>query len=100
MSKKPAQQALAPLSVTAFRSLINPALKAEYDTVDAVFVDVTAGTGAYTPLSQLTTLAPYGTIPVAVAKVCQLTWFCQLENIHPRALGYSVIADLIEKAIA
>ena len=32
----------AALSVTAFRSLINPALKAEYASVNGTFVDVTA----------------------------------------------------------
>ncbi len=100
VSGEAADKSLAALSVTAFRSLINPALKAEYATVNATFVDVTAATGAYTPFTQTTTQAPYGTVPVAVAKVCQLTWFCQFENIHPRADGYAVIADLVAKAIA
>jgi lysophospholipase L1-like esterase len=94
-----AGKTLAQLSVTAFKSLINPALKAQYDAIGATFVDVTTATGAYTPFTQTTTFAPYGTVPVAVAKVCQLTWYCQFHNIHPRDGGYQVIADLIKKAL-
>ena len=61
-------QDLAKLSVVAFQSLLNPALKEMYTSVKGRFVDVTKATGAYTPLEQTTTLAPYGEIPVAVAR--------------------------------
>jgi lysophospholipase L1-like esterase len=94
-----ANQDLAKLSVVAFQSLINPALKATYEAVDGRFVDVTAATGAYTPLEQTTTLAPYGTIPVAVAKVCELTFFCHHRDIHMNTQGYGIIADLIAKTL-
>ncbi len=95
LSANPTSKSLASLSVTAFMSLINPALQKDYAAVGATFVDVTAATGAYTPFSQTTTLAPYGTIPVAVAQVCQLTFFCQYQDIHPRTVGYTKIATLI-----
>jgi lysophospholipase L1-like esterase len=95
LSANPSLKSLASLSVTAFLSLINPALQKDYAAVGATFVDVTAATGAYTPFSQTTTLAPYGTIPVAVARVCQLTFFCQYQDIHPRTVGYTEIATLI-----
>ena len=88
-------QQLASLSVTAFKSLINPALSTAYQSVNGQLVDVTAATGAYTPLSETTTLAPYGTIPVAVAKVCSLTYYCQYKDIHPHTDGYKIIADLL-----
>lgn len=91
----PAGQQLATLSVTAFQALINPALSAAYATVQGQFADVTAATGAYTPLTQMTTLAPYGSIPVAVAKVCELTHYCAQQDIHPNQAGYKVIADLV-----
>lgn len=91
----PAGQQLATLSVTAFQALINPALSAAYSSVQGQFADVTAATGAYTPLTQLTTLAPYGSIPVAVAKVCELTHYCAQQDIHPNQAGYKVIADLV-----
>jgi lysophospholipase L1-like esterase len=99
VSPKISLKALAPLSVAAFRGLLNPALKAQYDAINAKFIDVTAATGAYIPFTQTTTLAPYGTIPVSVAKVCQLTYYCQYQNIHPKDSGYAAIAKLIEQAL-
>jgi len=81
--------------VTAFSSLINPALKKQYEAVGGSFVDVTAATGAYGPLTTDTTLAPYGSIPVPVAKICELTYFCVYHDIHPRTQGYAIIADLV-----
>lgn len=86
---------LAAESVQAFQGLINPALKSSYTAVGATFIDVTAATGAYGPLTATTTLAPYGTIPVPVAKICTLTYACQYEDIHPRTSGYALIAQLI-----
>ena len=90
-----ADRDLASLSVVAFQSLLNPALKEMYESVGAKFVDVTTASGAYTPLDQMTTLAPYGEVPIAVAKVCQLTYYCQFEDIHPRTSGYTLIAKLV-----
>jgi len=95
----PGGQSLATLSVTAFRSLINPSLKLEYGAVRGSFVDVTEATGAYTPLDQTTTVEGLGTIPVAVAKVCDLTWFCAAQDIHARASGYKIIADLVARTL-
>ena len=92
-------QDLAKLSVIAFQSLLNPALKDMYESVGGRFVDVTAATGAYTPLEQTTTLAPYGEIPVAVADVCQLTSYCAFRDIHPNTKGYALIADLVAKTL-
>lgn len=86
---------LAGLSVVAFQSLINPALKDSYEKSGGKLVDVTAASGAYTPLDQTTTLEPYGTIPQAVAQVCQLTWYCSKGDIHANRAGYGLIADLV-----
>jgi hypothetical protein len=55
---------------------------------------VTRATGAYGRFDT-TTLAPYGTIPTPVAKVCKLTFFCQLLDIHMKTPGYAVIAKLV-----
>ena len=96
---QPADQDLARLSVVAFQALINPALEKVYKGAGGRFVDVTAATGAYTPLEQTTTLAPYGTVPVAVAEVCRLTYYCEFRDIHARTSGYRVIADLIAKTL-
>jgi lysophospholipase L1-like esterase len=59
------------------------------------FVDVTAATGAYTPLTTTVTVAPYGTIPQAGARVCTLTWYCQVGNIHAMSAGYAFIGKLV-----
>jgi lysophospholipase L1-like esterase len=90
-----ARMALAAQSVVAFKTLINPALAKAYAAAGGVFVDVTAATGAYTPLTTTVTVAPYGTIPRAVAQVCTLTWFCAVGNIHATTTGYALIGKLV-----
>ena len=94
-----ADQDFARLSVVAFRQLINPALKAAYATGRAAFVDVTAATGAYGSFEQTVDVPPYGTIPVPVARVCELTWSCELGDIHARASGYRLIAELVARTL-
>ena len=89
------RMALASESVVAFKSLINPALARAYAAAGGAFVDVTAATGAYTPLTTTVTVAPYGTIPRAVARVCTLTWYCAVGNIHATSQGYALIGKLV-----
>ena len=86
---------LAKLSVTAFRSLINPTLAKAYATSSGAFVDVTAATGAYTSLDRTVDTKAYGPIPVPVANVCALTWFCAQGNIHAKTPGYTLIGQLV-----
>ena len=95
LSKDPALKQLATTSVTAFKGLVNPALQGAYQAAGGQLVDVTAATGAYKPLEETTTLAPYGTIPTAVAQVCTLTFYCQYHDIHPRTEGYKLISDQV-----
>jgi len=35
----------------------------------------------------------YGVLPANVADICQFTYMCSLQNIHPNAQGYRIIAD-------
>jgi len=91
----PARIALAKESVVAFKSLINPALAKAYSAGHGVLVDVTTATGAYGSLSKVVNLKPYGSIPVPVAKVCTLTWYCSLGNIHATTRGYALIGKLV-----
>ena len=95
----PGVQRIARLSVEAFQDALNPALKEAYESVDGRFVDVTAASGAYGSLDETTTLEPYGELPVPVAKVCQLTFFCQYQDIHPTNDGYALIANLIAQEL-
>jgi lysophospholipase L1-like esterase len=86
--------ALVPGSVSAFHDVINPGLKRAYGTADAAFVDVTRATGAYGPFLATTDPA-FGQIPVPVARVCTLTYFCDGSfNIHMKTPGYRIIATL------
>ena len=86
---------LANLSVTAFKSLVNPALSRAYAGVSGSFVDVTAATGAYTSMTRTVHTPTYGTIPAPVALVCSLTWFCAKGDIHARTNGYTLIGKLV-----
>lgn len=38
-------------------------------------------------------VAPYGSLPANVADICELTFMCSLQNIHPNVQGYQLIAD-------
>ena len=86
---------LAKLSVVAFKALINPALSKAYASSGGSLVDVTAASGAYTSLTRTVRFSPYGTIPVPVASVCTLTWFCSQGNIHATTRGYTFIGKLV-----
>ena len=96
-------------SVEAFQDLINPALKTAYTGVPAggKFVDVTASTGAYIPLTTLAKLpkstgvtdVPKKTeVPAALVPVCELTYYCTLGNIHANSKGYLDIGKLLVAA--
>jgi lysophospholipase L1-like esterase len=86
---------LAKISLVAFKSLVNPALAKAYATSFGAFVDVTKATGAYTSLTRTVRTKAYGTIPVPVASLCTLTWFCKKGDIHPMNAGYTLIGKLI-----
>ena len=91
----PNGQDLARLSVSLFRDFFNAALKSEYEKVGAEFVDVTAATGGYGPLTETTQDPAYGTIPTPVAKVCALTYFCEHTDVHPTPEGHEAIATAV-----
>lgn len=106
---------LAAQSVSAFDLLINPTLNAAYTSVTrGAFVNVTSApykkatagddtgtfdttTGAYTGPTQ--PLKGFGKdVPVAVAEVCTLTWYCDAStfgDIHANTKGYDFIGRLI-----
>jgi len=111
---------LAALSVLAFDAFINPALNTAYTSVArGAFVNVTSApyklatagdgtgtfdtsTGAYT--GPTTKLPGFGkSVPVAVAEVCTLTWYCDstyFGDIHANTKGYNFIGGLIVAKLA
>lgn len=95
LSSEQSERDLAAASVVVFRDVINPALKEAYESGQGAFVDVTAATDAYVPFEQTTTLAPYGEIPIAVATVCRITYYCERRDIHAKPEGYLIEAQLI-----
>jgi lysophospholipase L1-like esterase len=90
-----AAHSLAGASVVLFRDQLNPALRSAYSAAGARFVDITQAADGYQPLSQTTDLAPYGTIPVAVARICALTYYCTQKDVHPTVQGHALIADQV-----
>jgi lysophospholipase L1-like esterase len=94
---------LAQASVSVFRTQLNPLLKKIYAKQRIGFVDTTKAFGTYVSFSQTTTLAPYGTVPVAVANLCKLAWYCAPRasgpDIHLRPAGYRKVAGLILRAV-
>ena len=86
---------LAKLSVVAFKSLINPSLSTAYASASGALVDVTRASGSYVPLTRTVRTAGYGTVPVAVASVCRLSWYCAKGDIHARTVGYDLIGKLM-----
>jgi lysophospholipase L1-like esterase len=85
-------------SVTAFQQVINPDWTAAYASSNVTFVDITAASGAYTPLTQLVNYSTYGEIPYAVAQICILTGMCSVNDLHPTNAGYTLIAKQIAHA--
>jgi lysophospholipase L1-like esterase len=102
-----AAQNLAQLSVQAFDQLINPTLKSVYTSgvPNGIFVNVTdapsrqASAGADTPFALRHATKGFGVIPDAVREICQLTYFCSLQNIHANSDGYRFIGTLIVAAL-
>jgi lysophospholipase L1-like esterase len=89
---------LASASVSVFKDQINPALKKAYAKQKIRFADTTTAFGSFIPFSKTTTLAPYGQIPVAVANICRLGWYCTARpggpDIHLKTAGYAKFATV------
>lgn len=82
-------------SIQQIRNVMDPALMSAYQPSHVTFVDIAKDFQTYVPWTTTMTLAPYGTIPVAVARICAYTWMCAIGNVHPTTLGYGVIASVI-----
>ena len=111
---------LAAQSVIAFDQLINPTLSTAYTSqAGGAFVNVTTApgtgwpptgddTGTFDPTTgaftgPLTKLTGFGKVPVPVAEVCTITWYCKpatFGDIHANTTGYTFIGRLIVAKLA
>ena len=57
------------------------------------------GLGRLHPAGPDDDAAPYGTVPVAVARTCELTYYCAFRDIHARTDGYRLIAELVARTL-
>jgi hypothetical protein len=89
----------AQASVSLFRDQINPMMKSAYAKRKIRFADTTAGFGGYIPFDTTMALAPFGRLPVAVANICRLGWYCQVPDIHLRSSGYRRFAAIVMKRL-
>jgi lysophospholipase L1-like esterase len=91
----PPNQPLATESVALSRALNGDLTKA-FTAQKLKIADVATAFDTYTPFTTTTTLAGHGTVPLAVARICTLTWMCAAAprgpNIHANAQGYRKIA--------
>jgi lysophospholipase L1-like esterase len=85
-------QVVATASVTALLA-INSVEALEYTTYGFRIADVYTAykSAVFLPF---TNVPPYGSIPPNVATICQLTYMCTQQNIHPNVQGYQVIANV------
>jgi lysophospholipase L1-like esterase len=88
-------QQFAQMSVSLL-STYNDVLTNVYTQANARVADVFSAFNS-TDFTDLVSLSGFGTVPLNVATICQLTWECvappQEPNEHPNAAGYQVIAN-------
>ena len=90
---------LAQQSVSLFTENVDPVLREAYTAVGGRFVDLTTAFQGTVPLTRTTTVAGYGSLPVAVGAICTLTYMCSDRDQHPTSAGHQRIADQVLAAI-
>jgi len=97
----PAGQAFALASVGVIQRL-NAAMESAYNQFGIPMADVASAFNMTD--STPTDVAGLGTVPLNVARTCQLTWMCAAAplgpNRHPNDGGYRVIADTVTDLLA
>jgi lysophospholipase L1-like esterase len=87
----PQGQLVATASLSALAG-INSAEQTIYSGAGFGFADV-FNKFQSTTFSTSMTVAPYGKLPTAVARICQWTYMCSQANIHANPTGYGKIAE-------
>ncbi len=96
------QNSLAPVSVGLARTL-NDDLTTAFKAQKLRIADVAGAFETYTPFTTTTGLAGHGTVPLAVKRICQLTWMCapppRGPNIHGNSSGYQTMARVFASVL-
>jgi lysophospholipase L1-like esterase len=99
----PSGQTVAQQTVEFLREF-NSTLRSIHRAADIRTANVAGAFATYVSFSTTTTLPGFGTVPVAVAKICQLTWTCapppRGPNEHPNADGYQQIANAFKPLVS
>jgi lysophospholipase L1-like esterase len=97
----PTGRAFAVQSIDPMAQL-NRVLRTTYAEAGVPMADVSASFG--TDETQMTPMASVGSVPMDVARVCDLTWKCAPAplgpNQHPNDAGYRVISQAIRSAMS
>ncbi len=99
LSQDPAGAWRASASQTMFDNYLNPALLQTYSKYGAHFVDTTSLAGGDLPPSEMTSLPGYGTVPASIGRICVLTYYCNVHDVHPNHFGHALIAGEIQKVV-
>jgi lysophospholipase L1-like esterase len=99
----PEGQTLAQASVEVLREF-NQTLRSIHRAAGVSTASVAGAFSTYETFSNTTDLPGRGTVPVAVARICQWTWGCapppQGPNEHPNAEGYRQIANAFRPLVS
>jgi lysophospholipase L1-like esterase len=86
----------AQASIGSTQSLNNSLIR-DFKAQGVRLADVASAFHTYTPWTRMTQLGGHGTVPVAVASICRLTWMCapapRGPNVHANKAGYKKIAE-------
>ncbi|WP_265444776.1 SGNH/GDSL hydrolase family protein [Flexivirga meconopsidis] len=90
-------QSLAKTSVQ-LQAQLNGSIESAAKGIEAPVADV-ATEFSSTDFTTTKTVAPYGELPLNVARICEWTWMCAKQDIHANDLGYPQIAKAVIAAI-
>ena len=95
--------AIAEASVDIARDQVNPAIVNAFKPSGFKVARVAETFDTYVPFERTTTYGGRSDVPVAVARICRLTWMCAPApkglDIHAKKAGYGEIAGAFRKAL-
>ncbi len=94
---------IAKASVDIARDQFNPAIVSAFKKHGFKIARTAEAFDTYVPFERTTTYGGRSDVPLAVARICRLTWMCAAAprglDIHANKAGYGVMADAFRKAL-